>query len=176
MAWVIADNCRTMYLFKIPLILRHFPFGGGMLYLKSINFLKFCPHVQCLAERWTTTDGEQTCNPRRTGSCPGSERDSHIARDIPQKCSSVGQSGTAVNLLENRWSHRPLRAERQRPGGVRWKNLAAAFKGADKRIRQGLFALQSAKYASAIFELPNLPDGVWQIELVALLRTAVHLW
>ena len=44
-------------LIHLILILPHFPFGGGMLYLKSINFLKFCPHVQCLAERWTTTDG-----------------------------------------------------------------------------------------------------------------------
>ena len=50
-------------LIHLILILPHFPFGGGMLYLKSINFLKFCPHVQCLAERWTTTDGEQTCTP-----------------------------------------------------------------------------------------------------------------
>lgn len=41
-----------------------------MLYLKSINFLRFCPHAQLLAERWTTTDGEQTCNPRRTALAP----------------------------------------------------------------------------------------------------------
>ena len=71
-----------------------------MLYLKSINFLRFCPHAQLLAERWTTTDGEQTCNPRRTGSCPGSERDSRTAENLPQKHSPAGQSGTAVNLLE----------------------------------------------------------------------------
>ncbi len=89
-------------LIHLILILPHFPFGGGMLYLKSINFLRFSPHALRSVERWTTTDGEQTCNPRRTGPCPGSKRDSHIAGDIPQKCSSVGQSGTAVNLLENR--------------------------------------------------------------------------
>ena len=51
MAWVIADNFRTMYLFKISLILRHFLFGGGVLYLKSINFLRFYPHALRLAER-----------------------------------------------------------------------------------------------------------------------------
>ena len=55
-----------------------------MLYLKLINFLRFHPRAQCLAERRTTTDGEQTCNFLRTGSCPGCERDSLFARNIPQ--------------------------------------------------------------------------------------------
>ena len=54
------------------------------------------------------------------------------------------------------------------------KTLLQLSKALTKELGRG-GALQSAKYASVIFELPNLPDGVWQIELVALLRAAVHL-
>ena len=91
-----------MYLFKVHLILRYFLFWRQRAILKINEFPKILSSCAALAERWTTTDGEQTCNPRRTGSCPGSERDSRTAGNLPQKHSPAGQSGTAVNLLENR--------------------------------------------------------------------------
>lgn len=100
--WAVVDNRRIMYLFKIPLILRHFLFWRRRAILKINKFPEILPSCAALAERWTTTDVEQTCNPRRTGSCPGSERDSRTAGNLPQKHSPAGQSGTAVNLLENR--------------------------------------------------------------------------
>ena len=52
--------------------------------LKINKFSEILSSCAALAERWTTTDGEQTCNPRRTGSCPGSERDSRTAGNLPQ--------------------------------------------------------------------------------------------
>ena len=38
MTWVIADNRRIMYLFKIPLILRHFLFWRRRAILKINKF------------------------------------------------------------------------------------------------------------------------------------------
>ena len=50
-----------------------------------------------------------------------------------------------------------------------------AFQSADERVWKGLFQIKLAEYAAVLSDLSKMPDTVWQIELVPLLRVAVHL-
>lgn len=72
-----------------------------MLYLKSINFLRFYPHAlrwqkggQRLMENKPVTPAAQALAPAVS--------EIRTAGNLTQKYSPAGQSGTAVNLLENR--------------------------------------------------------------------------
>ena len=72
-------------------------------------------------------------------------------------------------LLAYRQDHLRVRADRARSCGLRQTDAQRAFPHADKGVRQGVFPLELAEYASLLLVLSELPDIVWQIVLVALL-------
>lgn len=84
---------------------------------------------------------------------------------------------TQVNteLLATYWQIGRMIVEHEQNHQERADYGKQAFKSAHSGIWPWIFTLQFAKYARFLSHLSKMPDTVWQINLVPLLRIAVHL-